>query len=238
MPYLWYQVDAIDQIPADFFHYLSFAAVPLLKPAVSPLPFLKAEFAECLTHLETFALHYFETLYRQIRSGSWLIFDNFQDAPKESSLLQILVSAIKQLPKGIVIAIISRNGPPPVFPRFIANRTMKTIGRNQIKFSSDEFDTFFAVTGRRIDKTSSSQLYQATNGWIAGAILWLLDAESDSFAGTFSIENAPQNIFDYFSSEILEKTNSQTQNFPLLSAGFCIHNCLLHLAKRTKSKNF
>lgn len=211
LPYLWYQIDAIDETPADFFHYLDLAAAPLLEPAASP-PLLKSEIAE---NLESFALHYFETFYRRIRSGSRLIFDNFQDAPKDSSLLLILASAIKQLPEDIVITIISRNDPQPVFCRFIANRTMKTIGRNQIKFSSEEFDTFLANTGRIIDETRSRQLYQATNGWIAGAILWLLDAESGGDTRPFLTDYVPQNIYDYFTTEVLETTSTETQNFLL-----------------------
>ncbi|MGB3221513.1 MAG: hypothetical protein WBB23_01805 [Desulforhopalus sp.] len=215
LPYLWYQIDAIDETPADFFHYLDLAAAPLLEPAVSPMPLLKGELAKYPAHLDNFALHYFETFYRQVRPGSWLIFDNFQDAPKKSSLLQVLASAINQLPEDIVIAILSRNDFPPVFSRFIANRTMKTIGRNQIKFSSEEFDAFLAKTGRIINETHSRQLYQATNGWIAGAILWLLDAESDGETEPFSTDYTPQNIFDYFTTEILNTTGTQTQNFLL-----------------------
>lgn len=71
------------------------------------------------------------------------------------------------------------------------------------------------LSARMIFNRHSKQLYQATNGWIAEAILWLLDTESDGETEPFSTDYTPQNIFNYFTTEVLDKTNSQIQNFLL-----------------------
>jgi LuxR family transcriptional regulator, maltose regulon positive regulatory protein len=94
VPNLWYEVDTMDGDPATFFSYFGQAAALMESPAWQ-MPLLTPEYHP---RLETFVLDYFEILYQRIPPGSWLIFDNFQDAPQESPLLQIIVSAIKQLP--------------------------------------------------------------------------------------------------------------------------------------------
>ena len=139
-----------------------------------PMPLLTPEY---LPNLETFIQRYFEMLYQRIQPGSWLIFDNFQDAPEESYLLQILATAIKQLPEHLILAIVSRSAPPPAMSRFIANRTMKSIGRNQIAFSPEEFSKFLDHTKSQVDKQAAKRLYKLTKGWIAGTILWLLHSD-------------------------------------------------------------
>ncbi len=209
---LWYQVDAMDSDPATFFYYLGQAASSLMDHPHPPMPLLTPEY---LPNLKTFILRYFEKLYQRIRPDSWLIFDNFQDAPEESPLLQILTAAVKQLPAHIVLTIVSRSVPPPAMSRFIANRTMKPIGGSQMRFSPEEFSAFLDFNGNRIAEEESKQLYQITEGWIAGAILWILHCENQAPAGTFPAGRTPENIFDYFATEILTKVAPPIRSFLL-----------------------
>ena len=209
-PCLWYQVDALDGDLATFFYYLGQAATSLMDSTNPPLPLLTPEY---LPNLETFVLRYFEMLYRQIQPGAWLIFDNFQDAPIESSLLPIFSTAIKRLPGHLALVIISRNSPPHDVSRLIANRRMKSISRNQITFTPEEFSGFLSLTECRIDKTQAKRLYQMTKGWIAGAILWLQHNDDYIADDIFAIDQTPEYIFDYFAAEILDKNADTTRSF-------------------------
>ncbi len=215
IPCLWYQIDARDGDPATFFYYLGLAAAPLMEPTAAPMPLLTPEY---LPDLETFILRYFEKLFQQIRPDSWLIFDNFQDGPEESPLSQILASAINQLSGTGAIAIVSRSDPPPIVARFIANRTMKHIGWNQITFSPQEVTDFIGFSGNRVDKEVSKRLYKLTKGWIAGIILWLMHSDDEANPGKLPTDHAPENIFDYFAAELLEKTAPTTRSFLLQTA--------------------
>ncbi|GAB6193527.1 hypothetical protein JCM39068_32780 [Desulfocastanea catecholica] len=179
--------------------------MPLLRPEHPP-------------SLETFVLGYFATLYQHIPPGSWLVFDNFQDAPEESPLLQIIVSAINQLPGNFTIAVVSREEPPAAVSRLIANRTMQAIGGNLIRFSREEFAAFLTLTKPGLDQEAGKRLHRITKGWIAGAILWLLQAEGEASPGMFLTEGVPQNIFDYFTAEILEKVSHPVYHFLMQSA--------------------
>lgn len=215
IPHLWYDIDAMDGDPATFFSYFGQAAASLMESPAWQMPLLTPEH---LPRLETFVLGYFATLYQRIPPGSWLIFDNFQDAPEESPLLQIIVSAIKQLPRNFAIAVISRDEPPAAVSRFIANRTMQAIGGNLIRFTRDEFAAFLTFTKPGLDQEAGKRLFRITKGWIAGAILWLLQAEGEASPDMFATERVPQNIFAYFAAEILEKVSCPLYHFLLQSA--------------------
>ncbi len=215
IPHLWYEIDARDGDPATFFSYFGQAAASLMEPPAGQMPCFAPEH---LANLETYVLDYFETLYQRLRPGSWLIFDNFQDAPEKSPLLQIIVSAIKQLPGNFTIAVVSRDELPAAVCRFIANRTMQAIGGNLIRFTREEFAEFLTSTKPGLDKSAGKRLHKITKGWIAGAILWLLHAADEPFPDTFVAEHIPQTIFDYFSAEILDNITCPLYHFLLQSA--------------------
>ncbi len=211
IPSLWYQVDSLDGDPATFFYYFGRAAEPLLVEEHRP-PLLTREY---LPQIDIFILHYFEILFQRLRPGSWLVFDNFQDAPAGSPLPRILHAAIKQLPEHITVAILSRSDPPPNMARFLANRTMKHIGWNQLAFTGEEFISFLDFSGSKVETPDAERLHLLTKGWIAGVILWLLHYSGEGIPDAVSAEWTPENIFDYFASEILEKSSEEVRQFLL-----------------------
>jgi DNA-binding SARP family transcriptional activator len=214
-PCLWYQIDAMDGDPATFFYYFGQAAASLLTPAEPPMPLLTPEY---LPNIEVFVLRYFETLYQRIKPDAWVIFDNFQDAPQDSILSQLLAVAVKQLPPHIRIVIISRSDPPANMTRFIANRIMHPIGWNQLAFTFEEFVAYLEFSERRITAGDAERLFQLTKGWIAGVILWLIDQTLDEMPSALLKDQTPENIFDYFAAEILEKTTVEIRQFLLQTA--------------------
>jgi LuxR family transcriptional regulator, maltose regulon positive regulatory protein len=215
IPCLWYQVDAMDGDPASFFYYLSLAAGSLMDAADEPMPLLTPEY---LPNLEIFVLRYFEMLYQRIQPDSWLVFDNFQEAPEDSPLTKIITAAVQQLPGNITIAIVSRSDPPPVVSRLIANRIMQPIGRTQVAFSPEEFAAYLNFRGRGTPHKLTKQLYRITKGWIAGAVLWLLYSESKAVADCLPADYTPENIFAYFAAEIFERTDPSIRSFLMQTA--------------------
>ena len=214
-PCLWYQVDALDGDLATFFYYFGKAASSLMVSADPPMPLLTPEY---LPNIEVFTLRYFETLFQRIEPNSWLIFDNFQEAPDEAALAQLLAIAVKQLPPHITIVFISRSDLPPVMARFIANRNMLLIAWGQLAFTSEEFIAFLLFSETRVDAEDAERLYRFTQGWIAGAILWLLQHTGDSLPSALLAEQTPENIFDYFVAEILVKAGADIRQFLLQTA--------------------
>lgn len=215
IPCLWYQVDAMDGDPASFFYYLGLAARSLMGAADKPMPLLTPEY---LPNLEIFVLRYFEMLYQRIQPDSWLVFDNFQEAPEDSPLTKIITAAVQQLPSNITIAIVSRSDPPSVVSRLIANRIMKPIGRTQIAFSPEEFAAYLNFRRERTPHKLTKQLYRITRGWIAGAVLWLVYSESQAPDDRLPAGYTPENIFAYFAAEIFERTDPSIRSFLMQTA--------------------
>jgi LuxR family transcriptional regulator, maltose regulon positive regulatory protein len=95
---------------------------------------------------------------------------------------------------------------------------MQAIGGNLIRFTREEFAAFLTCTKPALDQEAGKRLHGISKGWIAGAVLWLLQTEGEASPKVFTTERVPQNIFDYFSAEILEKVSCSLYHFLLQSA--------------------
>jgi ATP/maltotriose-dependent transcriptional regulator MalT len=226
---LWYQVDGLDTDPATFFYYLGQAVTSLTVTAESPLPLLTPEY---LPSLDAFILSYFEALFERIPPDTWLVIDNFQDAPNGSLLSKIVSIAIKQAPPRNGVVILSRNGPPPIMTRFLANRTMRHITGDALAFTYEEFSAFLALSGYRVSEEEAATLHSLTQGWISGVILFLLHRINEPKILAVPSNRAPENIFSYFAGEILEKATPEINAF-LLKTAFLPHMTSHNASKLT-----
>lgn len=211
LPTIWYQIDALDNDPATSFFYLAEAVRGAATQPAEPLPLLTPE---CLASLEQFLLKFFESVYRALPDGAWLVFDNVQDAPSQSIVPQLLSAAVQQLPRTSKLAIISRDEPFPAMSRFLANRILTPIGRNDLAFTVEEFGELLEREHVAGGLGKAEQLHSMTGGWVAGAILMLLQMKS-SPEKELIFRQTPENIFSYFAGEVLEKIDEATRKFLL-----------------------
>lgn len=217
IPHLWYQVDTEDGDLSTFFYYLKQATANILDPPEPALPLLTPEYQ---FGLETFFRRYFESLFSRLKRPFWIVFDNFQEVPADSKIHQALLKAIELVPEGIKIAIVSRTNPLSVMARLQANRKVRHIGWNNLAFTSEELREVVDLLGRITwSDQHVKQLYEITQGWIAGVILWLLCADFSSGTPEFPSKNTPETIFDYFGTEVLQNIDNATKDF-LLKTSF------------------
>jgi len=215
IPSAWYQVDALDADPATFFYYFS-QSLGFLSDSSAPLPPFAPEY---LPNIDTFALRYFEHAFHHLPPNTWIIIDNFQDAPAGSALERILALAVRQVPSHITLVIISRNNPPPAMTRFLANRTMTLIHWNHLSFTRSELKDFLVHAGQSmVTAELIDHLHQLTEGWIAGVILWMLHQGKKSDINGAPADRTRESIFEYFAAEILEKLSAHECAFFLATA--------------------
>lgn len=158
-PCIWYQVNALDGDPATFFYYLG-RSLTALKSAPESLPLFTPEY---LPHLDIFALRFFEQAFQGLSPNTWVVIDNFQDAPAGSALEKIISLAVQQVPPHITLAILSRSTPPPAMTRFLANRTMAHIHWGHLAFTRDELASFLLHSGQPTGgEEEVDTLYQLT----------------------------------------------------------------------------
>ena len=210
IPAVWYQVDALDKDPATSFYYLGEAVRSLVPELVEELPLLTPEY---LPGIDSFLLQFFERFYQVVPPGTWLVFDNVQDAPTPSLLPQLLVAAVQQLPQTCRLAIVSRDEPLPALARFLANRLLTPIGWEELSFTVEEYRQLLDREQVSGGLDQAEQLHDLTGGWVAGAILMLINLRGGRVDDRLPLLASPENVYAYFAGEVLEKIDQKTRNF-------------------------
>ena len=102
VPAIWYQIDPGDSDPATFFYYLKQAVEAVAKRRSKPLPLLTPEY---LPDLPGFARSFLRNAFARLEDGVVLVFDNYHEVSKESSLHGVLKAALAEVPPGANIVV-------------------------------------------------------------------------------------------------------------------------------------
>ena len=208
---LWYQVDPGDADPATFFYYLGLAAKKAAPRYRKSLPLLTPEY---LSGLSVFTLRFFENLYRRLKIPGFIVFDNFQELPEDSSLVELLISGLSLLPEGINVILISRTSPPPALARLLANRQMQIVGYDELRLTLDETTEIASLhLGKKLSEEASQNLHQRSEGWAAGLILMMASGYSNTFSLQAEDLKTPEVVFDYFAGEVFNRSEKSIQEF-------------------------
>ena len=217
---LWYQIDARDADPATFFYYMSLAVKQACPRKRKPLPLLTPEY---MPGLATFSLRYFEAMYQCLSAPMVLVIDNYQLIPSESILQTLILNGLSVLPDDLTMILISRENPPPIFSRMLANQKMAQIGWNQVRLTREETVGIVRLqTEKTLPKATIHNLHKASDGWAAGLMLMLAQADLEDIDWQWIQGFTPQEIFDYLGKEVFEKQTPEIQDF-LLRTSFLPH---------------
>lgn len=169
LPHLWYQVDNEDGDVAALFHYLGLAL-----QRQSPRHTLPHLTPDRMAGLEAFARQYFQALYDSLGTAFTLVFDNYQEAPADARLHDVLALATELLPRGAHLLVISRSEPPAVMARLRANRTLVVMGGDELRLEPDEARGIARLRHRSDElRQVLPKLQELTQGWAAGLVLLL-----------------------------------------------------------------
>lgn len=216
IPHLWYLVDQTDTDPASFFYYMGMA-VRKSGRSKKPLPLFTGEYAH---RLPVFAARYFEDIYRRIKTPRILVFDNCHEVPEGAAFEEITAQAVSLIPEGINFIFISRTGPPPRLVRHVANRDIRSLGWEEIRFSPEETKTFLDIhVKNELPEKMLREIYEKTDGWVAGLVLLHEEIKTSGLAPGSLGSISHERIFDYFAGEVLSKMDGATRDF-LLKASF------------------
>jgi ATP/maltotriose-dependent transcriptional regulator MalT/DNA-binding SARP family transcriptional activator len=207
LPTLWYQVDAGDGDIASFFYYLGQAA----PPKAEPLPLLTPEY---LGDVPTFTRNFFRALFGRLKPDSVLVLDNYQDAPEDSRLHDVLRVAMGEVPHGLTLLVLSRVEPPSVLARLRLCDHAACIDWPKLQLTAEESAGIGALRlgEHTLTPETIDTLHRRAHGWAAGLVLML----EQSRAGPISAAPATtdrQLIFDYFAGELLARCGTDEQHF-------------------------
>ncbi|MEJ2182607.1 MAG: BTAD domain-containing putative transcriptional regulator [Nitrospirota bacterium] len=216
LPCLWYQVDGGDADAATFFYYLGLAGKKAAPRRRKLLPLFTPEYWQGMA---TFSKRYFEDLFGRLPVPSAVVFDNCQEAPEGSSFYDVMRNAMTEIPEEINVFFLSRRAAPAAFARLKAGMRMERIGWKDLKLTEKESGAIVKLLTRETPSVEAVKHFsEKTQGWAAGLVLM---AENVRFGGagpqSFA-DSAPEEVFDYFASEIFGKSDPETKDFLLASA--------------------
>jgi DNA-binding SARP family transcriptional activator len=212
---LWYQIDTGDGDPATFFMYFGFAVQKATTQKKRALPVLTPEY---LQGIPVFTRRYFEDVFNRLGSSALIVLDNYQDAPADSLLHEILRCGVEAAPPGITFLVLSRSNPPPSFSRIRIAGQLHFIDWSDLRFSFDESKTMALCHGCALDNETLLALHQKANGWAAGLALLLRTREQWQIRAP-SVRT-PEILFDYFAEEIFLRTKNATRDFLMKTSFF------------------
>jgi LuxR family maltose regulon positive regulatory protein len=213
IPCLWYEVDEGDADLATFIYYLGQAAKRAAPRKRSPLPLLTPEY---LQGIPTFTKRFFENLYERLQIPSCIVFDNYQEVSVESPFHEAILRGLSNLPPGINAVLISRAGPPASFIRLRANHLMEILAWKDLRLTLEESAGITKLRSKqKLSKETIAELHKAADGWTAGLVLMLERAKVEDTEPQMAGKGRPEEIFDYFASEIFDRTDREVQAFLL-----------------------
>ncbi len=211
LSYLWYHVDPGDADLASFFYYLGLAAKKAAPRNKRPLPLLTPEY---LMDVPTFSRRYFENLCARVKTPFFIVFDNYQEVPPESPFHAVLAGGIAAVPAGVRVMCLSRSEPLPAFSGLLAGSKMEVIGWEELRLRPDESRAIVGLHSKdRQNRKTLEWMHDRTQGWAAGLVL-LARAANAHVIDPGRIEAVPpENIFDYFATELFADADEKTRDF-------------------------
>ena len=241
LPVLWYQVDSGDGDIASFFYYMGIAAKKAAPHYKKPLPVLTPEY---LGDVPTFTRNFFRELYNRVSKSQsikvskrsdtlthghsdtnrrfLIVLDNYQDAPENSQLHDILHIAMAEAPEGINLLVLSRVEPPSVLARLRLCEHAACLDWEKMRLTAEETEGISALRmGKESpDSKALTALHESVQGWAAGVVLMLEQSRGGAPLAAKPTSTDQKLLFDYFAGEVLNRCEPKVQEFLLKTALF------------------
>ena len=214
LPSIWYHVDDGDRDPATFFYYLGLAATPFSSKSRVELPLLSAEYA---ANLSGYARRCFQMLFALLPKPAVLVLDNYEDVDAASPLHALMEQAVRQIPDGFNVVLVSRTAPLPLFASLVVKQQVAVIDADELPFTIDETRQV-AGPRRPGDDGLLVQVHARMGGWAAGTVL-ALDRMRRAGYDAHALElDSREAVFDYFAGEVFDRASTEHQSMLLATA--------------------
>ena len=218
IPTLWYQVEAGDADPANVFYYLALAAETFPDAETSALPKLVPEH---LSDLPAFARTFFRQLFARLPAGLVIVLDNYQEAPADAPLHEVIRAAAAEVPPDCSVCCVSRIDAPPSFAQLAATGAVFCLHWDMLRLTLEETREISARREVREDPLVRA-LHQQSEGWAAGITLMLERlGHATADVGTLNTDTR-ESVFNYFASLLFDRAPESTRH-TLLSVAFLPH---------------
>ncbi len=212
LPGLWYQLESSDRGIEYFFYNLSLAAAKSHQRKQFPLLT-----TENLLDIKSYTRQFFQDLYSRLKAPSMVVFDNLQEVFPARNFHQLLCDGLSVIPEGITVVLIGRNTFPQTLVSLHSN--VAFIGWDKLRLTHAESKAITRLLGHKnFSNEMIRQLYEKTEGWIAGLILMLEITRQKRPLPISIADPMSEEIIDYFNTNILNRIDNQALDFLLKTA--------------------
>ncbi len=218
---IWYGLDASDSDAATFFHYLALAVKKAAPRRRSPLPALTPEY---LMGLSAFTKGFFHELSTRLGPPFCLVLDNYQELSADSPVHAVVAGAAEAMPRGGVIVVLSRQGPPPLFSGLRAEGLLEEIGPAELCLTEKETRGMMRLKAGlewKEEEDRFRELLAGIKGWAGGLVLLMEGLSKHSLGGLEpkSLKDLSHDrVFDYFAGVIFDGLEAGTRDFLMKTA--------------------
>lgn len=208
-PCLWHRIDADDGDPATLFARLTAVALAEIGAAAKGLPVFASGPA---ASAHAFARAFFHALFATAPTLT-LVLDDYQYAPSDSPLHELLCIAIEQVPEGAHIAVASRSALPLALARYQAYGMIGSISWDQLMLTPDEAIGFAYTLGVELERAAAFELHTQCGGWAAGLHLLLRSHQAhQQSSGRGREKDSRALLLQYFDQEVFQDLSLPTQS--------------------------
>jgi ATP/maltotriose-dependent transcriptional regulator MalT/DNA-binding SARP family transcriptional activator len=206
----WYHVDAGDEDIGTFFYYLAQTLPASRSKREEPLPLFSPAY---LADLPAFCRHFFRSFFARLPANGVLALDNYHELSPRSPMHSVLAQAVREVPEGQAIVVISRAGAPTELSHLRATEKVSTVDWTLLRLSLDETRAI-AATRASIEDATLRRIHRLSDGWAAGIALSLERAKQAS--PSRSVQDSHEELaemFDYFAAQVLSSATPEMQEF-------------------------
>lgn len=220
VPFGWFTIDRMDDIPARFMEYFVEAlqratkvdiAVPVLQKQGDNNPLIPA-----MTSL-------INQLEHALPSPSVLVLDDFHGIHNRY-ILNAIAFWVDYSPNNMSLVLTSRTEPSLPLPRWKVKRFAQCLYSADLLFNTEEIQTLCEEKGyTKVDDTFVQSLEKKTAGWVAALHLALEDSQHLAHADVGDVVPAPLgfsrdlklDISEYLATEVFTELDEALQQFIL-----------------------
>lgn len=208
----WHQLGSSDGCIETFFDNLGLTIAKSYQR--KPFPLLTDE---NLLDIKSYTQQFFQELYSRLKAPSIVVFDNLQEVFPVANFYQLLCDGLAEIPEGITAVLISRNTFPQTLVSLRSN--VAFIGWDKLRLTYAESKGITRFLGHKdFSSEMIRHLYANTEGWMAGLILVLEMAGKKRPIPISITDPIPEEIIDYFNTNIFQRIDNQTLDFLLKTA--------------------
>jgi len=204
---VWVQLSERDNVGARFWENFSHSMSQINQPFAASIN--KIGFPDTAEKLLQFQI--------QLRSHAnriqrIIVFDDCHYI-EDNSVIRFVEEAIRELPVGVTVFLISRSTPRLNTAGFISKDQIFNVSEDELRFTDSELAQYYRTQGISLQPDSLRAIMQDTEGW-AFAINYIARSYKKAPGYEGYLRNAMKsNIFKFMETEVWNNTSDRLRNF-------------------------